>query len=559
MRMRDRAGTLLRAVMLGAAPLWCVLTLALLNHASIPHEDLIWLRPAWGLASCWWGSSWLAATVSASALRTVVGGVGGLLGAGLGWMVLPLGLNVDQVPVWLCVWSAVGCGIGFGLPRLASNGKDRWAAGLLLMVLVSSQAVLMPVVVPQWVGGERGVRPFQELWYRGPEPLYRKCLGWRLDSEQGPAMTAWRWRDLLWIEEDDGVLLLVHGQSGEERLRLQPWRGIAPRGGLDPDWHLSIQPGGSCVVWCGRTAEVWYVLMERDITVSWQKKWPDCWISAGSTANRLLVVCLEPGPQVVAVRLEDGEVAWQWSLPTAELCAGSEPGRWTEIVGGCGWVLVKRGNQLVCADYAGRKLWERDFERPVYVAAHTDAHVLLQQSSSTGNGRRVFLLEMGQGREIWSQPVSYRVIRAGVDKEGVVLFGYAGHGADSKWAVEAYRLATGLQWELEWRGSHGGCWIGAERVYVNCGDRVIALSRDSGGVVWEWRPTKDQPVMGHPLQVADSVLIITNDDVLTVLDADTGRWLWRRIMEQPFNLMPVTQLSVLVREGDGLRLWEWKR
>jgi outer membrane protein assembly factor BamB len=137
-----------------------------------------------------------------------------------------------------------------------------------------------------------------------------------------------------------------------------------------------------------------------------------------------------------------------------------------------------------------------------------------------GDDGRVHALEAATGAEVWRTALDAPVVASPAVVDGVV---YAGSTQEQFVAIEA---ATGrILWTAESVfGYKASPAIGEQLVFVADDDGVLrALRRADGNVAWEWHADYGSTFVSSPLLLGKRLVIVDDDGLLHVFEAQTGR------------------------------------
>ncbi|WP_067585575.1 outer membrane protein assembly factor BamB [Endozoicomonas ascidiicola] len=152
--------------------------------------------------------------------------------------------------------------------------------------------------------------------------------------------------------------------------------------------------------------------------------------------------------------------------------------------------------------------------------------------------------------EVWSRGAGKGVgnrfenLKPAVDGDRVFAAG-------SKGSVYAFERDTGKQlWKTELDDIHVGGGVSAYYGKVLLGTldgEVIALDQENGAELWRSRVSSE--ILSAPVTDGIYVAVQSIDDRLTVLDADTGKYLWRQEALQPALTLRGSSEPVMFREA----------
>ena len=227
-----------------------------------------------------------------------------------------------------------------------------------------------------------------------------------------------------------------------------------------------------------------------------------------------------------AIRLRDGEAAWNVKQPTALAPAA-----------GGGTVVVVEGTTLVArAAATGAPAWSLDLGAAVSTAPLRRAGWLIVALE----GGDLVALESAGGRELWRRAVGGPV-RVPPAFGGSQLFVPIDDGR-----LAALDVLTGeLLWEQALTGSPRRV-LPLDAVFVGTtGNYLYRLSLSSGRVDWRWRTGGD--VVGAPVVDEEKIYFASLDNMLWALDRGSGAQRWRRVLSgRPRAVPGLLGRSVLV-------------
>ncbi|MGB0361002.1 MAG: PQQ-binding-like beta-propeller repeat protein, partial [Endozoicomonas sp.] len=158
--------------------------------------------------------------------------------------------------------------------------------------------------------------------------------------------------------------------------------------------------------------------------------------------------------------------------------------------------------------------------------------------------------ERVQLKEIWSHDAGkgvgnrFESLRPAIDNDKVFVAGSQG-------MVYAFERDTGKPiWKTELEDTRVGGGVSAYYGKVLLGTldgEVIALDQENGAELWRSRVSSE--ILNAPVTDGIYVAVQSIDDRLTVLDADTGKYLWRQEALQPALTLRGSSEPVIFREA----------
>ena len=231
---------------------------------------------------------------------------------------------------------------------------------------------------------------------------------------------------------------------------------------------------------------------------------------------------------LVAMKLEDGTIAWKVTQPTRFAPA---PGN--------GLVVVANKSTLTAFHAAnGQILWQAD------LGAHNSAPLLsttgwLIASLETGE---VVALRNQDGRELWrSKLPGSTSVRPSIS--GDRLFVSIEDGQ-----IAALTLATGKRlWERALPGSPQEI-LPLDALFVGTSDNYFyRLSLDTGNIDWRWRTGGD--LIGVAAVDESRVYFLSRDNILRALDRRSGVQQWRQALKARPTSGPTKAGNLLLVAG----------
>ena len=213
---------------------------------------------------------------------------------------------------------------------------------------------------------------------------------------------------------------------------------------------------------------------------------------------------------LVAMKLEDGTIAWKVTQPTRFAPAPGD-----------GLVVVANKSTLTAFHAAnGQILWQAD------LGAHNSAPLLsttgwLIASLETGE---VVALRNQDGRELWrSKLPGSTSVRPSISGDRLFLSIEDGQ-------IAALTLATGKPlWERDLPGSPQEI-LPLDALFVGTSDNYFyRLSMDTGNIDWRWRTGGD--LIGVAAVDESRVYFLSRDNILRALDRRSGVQQWRQALK----------------------------
>lgn len=267
--------------------------------------------------------------------------------------------------------------------------------------------------------------------------------------------------------------------------------------------------------------------------------------------------------EVLALRPADGGVLWRTMI--------GKPIRSAPTVIGGRVLVVTIENETQALDArTGRVVWHHSgiAESAALMGssppAAKDDTVVVAYSSG-----EMFALRTQNGRVVWSEvlavPTQKGALPAIADIRGAPVIEKGRVFAIShSGRMESIDLRSGERvWEADIGGRNTPCVAGNAVFVVTNDNELIALSRDTGRIVWitELRKTEDpdkptsRPVVWSGPVLAEGKLWLTNSlGYIASFDAKTGELAYEREVAEPFFVPPVVAGRMMILLSDDGRL-----
>ena len=207
------------------------------------------------------------------------------------------------------------------------------------------------------------------------------------------------------------------------------------------------------------------------------------------------------------------------------------------------------GDLIALDSSSGQVIWDTPYNQPEFVVFGSPRPLGIGNLVLVGNATgRVIATDLTTGFESWQVYLAAERSETALSQAETipVVFGDKLYISDYTKAVLAYDLNTGnLQWQQR-RQSKRRLAVGANRVYgVDLNDKVFALSRADGSVLWErssflYRKVSNIALVGEHLVIGDS------SGVLHILNIETGEIVGRK------NLKGSVLFGGFLVDGDKL-------
>jgi len=173
----------------------------------------------------------------------------------------------------------------------------------------------------------------------------------------------------------------------------------------------------------------------------------------------------------------------------------------------------------------GRKKWTFKTKGAIY-----SSPVIIKGLVILGSGDgNIYALEVNTGKLIWKYAAKAAVLGSPVAEDGRLYIGASDN------SFRALDVKTGkLLWEFN---QVEGAMVSLPLIYKDkvifgaWGRHLYALNKNNGQLVWKWenghKNRMFSPAMVTPVAVNDIVYIAAPDRVLSAIDANDGRTLWR--------------------------------
>jgi outer membrane protein assembly factor BamB/predicted phosphodiesterase len=181
----------------------------------------------------------------------------------------------------------------------------------------------------------------------------------------------------------------------------------------------------------------------------------------------------------------------------------------------------------------GAPLWEFRSDGPIYSTPAVDAHRVVF-ASTDGN---VYALRESTGRKLWEFPTAKAIVASPVIDSNTVYLGA------SDGIFRALQLWDGRpRWEFTGVGGFVETrpLVYEGRVIFGAWDqKLYALNATNGQLAWKWQGKSPgnlgimySPAAFWPVAAENKVFVVAPDRLMTALDAESGRQLWRTTTNQ---------------------------
>lgn len=271
--------------------------------------------------------------------------------------------------------------------------------------------------------------------------------------------------------------------------------------------------------------------------------------SSGAQQDRLHVFCFEAS---------DGKKVWErqfWSTGRTTCHDKSSVAAPSPVSDGERILALFSSNDLVCLDLEGNLLWLRGLTNDYPNASNS---LGLASSPIIADGVLVANVEndsesfavgvdLELGTNLWKKP---RVKRANWTTPLKVAGADGAHliALQGSEGVDVIVPKTG---EVVWRYAEGTSTIPSSatdsegQLYIPSHGLTAVKPGTEGGSEEIWRAGSMRPGTASPMVHGEHVYVITNANVLTCGDLETGKRLWRLRLEGPFGGCPVASDSHL--------------
>lgn len=317
------------------------------------------------------------------------------------------------------------------------------------------------------------------------------------------------------------------------------WAGFRGPGGRAVAYHAGVP-----VEWDGKTGKniLWKTpvpLPGFSSPIVWDNR---LFLSGGSDAL-LEVYCFDT---------ETGKMLWRREVRGS---SGS-PAQWPEVTEDTGYAAstmttdgrlvfaVFATGDIICMDFAGNRVWARNFGVPDNMYGHASSLIahdgrLFVQYDQVGGGH-LFALKTDNGMTIWERNREVKVSWASpiiIETGGRVELILNGNPL-----AVSYDPSDGTEnWSIECMSGEvapSPAFAGGI-VYVTTAYSILAAIKANGPAEIIWQTDEDLPDASSPLATGKHVFIAASYGTVTCFDALTGEVLWKKEFDEGFYSSPV--------------------
>jgi outer membrane protein assembly factor BamB len=248
----------------------------------------------------------------------------------------------------------------------------------------------------------------------------------------------------------------------------------------------------------------------------------------------------DSGPAIDGDRLYVAEISRRGLLHAVDLETGSR--LWSKVVGATssspvaaeGLVVImsdKAGGPIAFDRENGDQRWNTQIPGWLGSLAFSEGRLLL------ATDRGVIALSAEDGHRLWFREL-------GGPTRSPAILGVVAAVASEDGRLTLLDVETGEpRWSREGLGSPVGLpTIHRARVYLVCGERLIAFDARDGREIWS-----SQAAPGTSPTVADeTIYLLMTPDRIAALDASEGALLWSRPLERSLGALPTVAHGALI-------------